>query len=85
MGNLKKCSISSEIVNCFGMRNFYPNTIDSMQLQYCTWPESNVFRNHISSEGCYISAILQGSIDHDSGVSQNRGDPEILQKFRITL
>lgn len=62
------------------MRNFYPSTTDSKYMA-----ETNVFRDHISSGGCYTSAILQGSIDHDSEVSQNRRDPEILQKFRITL
>lgn len=39
------------------MRNFYPNTADSMYMV-----ETNVFRDHISSGGCYISVILQGSM-----------------------
>lgn len=75
------------MVNCFSMRNFYPNTTYSKVSNSSAWPESNVFRDRISLGGCfmYVSAILQGSKDHDSEVPHNGRHPEILQKFRITL
>lgn len=71
------------MLNCFGMRNFYPNTIKLKDSRTCT--ESIVSRNVFMSGLYNISVTGQGSKGHGSQVCQNRRDLEISPKCRITL
>lgn len=72
------------MLNCFGMRNFYPNTIENERLQN-VHIESIVSRNVFMSWLYNISVTVQGPKGHGSQVCQNRRDREISPKCRITL
>lgn len=72
------------MLNCFGMRNFYPNTIENEGLQ----------NMHIESIGCRkvfmswlynISVILQGSKGHGPQVCQNRRDLKNLTQVQNNI